>query len=537
MPRVTSNMRSVAMGQYSGVPLSHNVVPGVYRAYRAVTLAATVIVLCCALVVGHATNVTATNFMVNLVNTVIGIGGRDDPLSANIPAKLNGTVVPDGYNYDAIHYPASIELSKSTNVSAPLVYDAISGLSTGQIIVAGYSEGTLAAEKVKRQLAVSDSAPDASRLSFLEVASPFAANGGIFARFPGISVAFIVNNMGAAHATKYDTTYVINEYDPYADFPAYFNPIALANTLLGVWYAHPDVNYDSVVPGTTPAVTTTVTNSAGGTDTYVFVYNRNLPLLAPLRDLAAITRLTPLVKPVLDAIQPLLEVAINMAYTDRENKNPTAFTPFSLFTPIPKVIEALTQIPGALGQGLKNFVTDIKAEIKALQKQLTALATKLKALAATPNKTTGTATTVGAAAGASSTVAVTSASSVTAGPDVTSATTPKVKRDKMKKKDRVSADSDTPKHRSGKSTPDTDTAAVTDTAATTDTAKTPGRKGPGHRPAADSTSDNTTPATKPATASPAGKTSADRTTPRRPAKTAHPAGKSVGHNTSAKAAA
>lgn len=525
-------MRFVAMGQYSGVPLSHNVVPGVHRAYRAVILAATVIVLCCALVVGHATNVTATNFMVNLVNTVIGIGGRGDPISANIPAKLNGTVVPDGYDYDAIHYPASIQLSKSTDVSAPLVYDAISGLSTGQILVAGYSEGTLAAEKVKRLLAASDSAPDASRLSFLEIASPFAANGGIFARFPGISVPFIVNNMGSARATQYDTTYVINEYDPYADFPAYFNPIALANSLLGVFYAHPDVNYDSVVLGTTPSVTTTVTNSAGGTDTYVFVYNRNLPLLAPVRDLAAATYLTPLVKPVLDAIQPLLEVAINMAYTDRENKNPAAFTPFSLFTPIPKVIEALTQIPGALGQGLKNFVTDIKAEIASLRKQLTALATKLKALAATTKKTTGTATAVGAAAGATaaaaSTPAATSASDATAG---TTTTTPKVKRDK--KKVRASVDADTPKHRSDQATPDTDTATVTDTAAKADTVKTPGRKGSGHQPAADATSDNT----KPATASPTAKTTNDRTTPHRPAKTAHPAGKSLGHRASAGAAA
>jgi len=505
-----------------------------YRVYRTVTLAATVMVLCCALVVGHATNVTATNFMVNLVNTVIGIGGRGDPISANIPAKLNGTVVPDGYDYDGIHYPASIQLSKSTNVSAPLVYDAISGLSTGQIIVVGYSEGTLAAEKVKRLLAASDSAPDASRLSFLEIASPFAANGGIFARFPGISVPFIVNNMGSARATQYDTTYVINEYDPYADFPAYFNPIALANSLLGVFYAHPDVNYDSVVLGTTPSVTTTVPNTAGGTDTYVFVYNRNLPLLAPLRDLAAATYLTPLVKPVLDAIQPLLQVAINMAYTDRENKNPAAFTPFSLFTPIPKVIEALTQIPGALGQGLKNFVTDIKAELTSLRKQLTALATKLKALAATPKKATGTATAVGAEAGATaaatSTATATSAANATAGTDDSTPATPKIKRDK---KVRASVDADTPKHRPGTSTPDSDTATVTDTAATADTAKTPGRTGHRHQPATGATSDNT----KPATASPAAKTSDGKATPHRPAKTAHRPGKSVGHSASTKAAA
>ena len=401
------------MSQYAGVPLSHNVIP---RIYRAVTLTATVVLVCCALVAGHATNVTAANFMVNLINTVIGIGGRDDPISANIPAKLNGTVVPDGYDYDAIDYPASIQLSASTNISAPLLYSAISTRSTGQIIVAGYSEGTLAAEKVKRQLQASDWAPDASRLSFLMLASPFAANGGIFARFPGISVPFIVNNMGSTQPSEYDTTYVINEYDPYADFPAYFNPVALLNTLLGVWYAHPDVNYDSIVLGTTPSVTTTVVNSAGGTDSYVFVYNRNLPLLAPLRDLATATRLTPLVKPVLDAIEPLLDVVINMAYTDRQNLHPAAFTPFSLFTPIPTIIQALTQIPDAIAQGWHNFVTDIQAEITVLQ-------TQLKAPAATATKP---------ATSVASTKAVTAASESTSEttPDATSSFTSKSKQDK-----------------------------------------------------------------------------------------------------------
>lgn len=502
----------------AGVPLSHNVVPTIHRAYRAAALAATVVTLCCALVAGHATNITAANFMVNLVNTVIGIGGRGDPISANIPAKLNGTVVPPGYSYDGIDYPASLQLSASTNISAPLVYSAISALTSGQIIVAGYSEGTLAAEKVKRQLQASNSAPDASRLSFVEIASPFAANGGIFARFPGVSVPFIVNNMGSAQATNYDTTYVINEYDPYADFPAYFNPVALLNTLLGVFYAHPDVNYDSVVLGTTPSVTTTVVNSAGGTDTYVFVYNRNLPLLAPLRDLASATRLTPLVKPVLDAIEPLLDVVINMAYTDRENLHPAAFTPFSLFTPIPKLIGALTQVPGALGQGLKNFVTDIKAEIKSLQTRLQALATKLKSLAATAKKTDGTATTP-AAASAAPVAAAREASSSTS--DVASPIASKANKDKQ---DRKAAKKATARQRvdSDKTTTRADESSTPATGTASDEPKALAHKRTGHK-SSGSTASTTTAAD--------GKAS-----PRKPTKARHDSGHHSGHTASHTAA-
>ena len=59
---------------------------------------------------------------------------------------------------------------------------------------------------------------------------------------------------------QFDTTYYTNEYDPYADFPAYFNPLSLANSLVAVFYVHPDKYYDTITGSTT---TTVVPNSAG----------------------------------------------------------------------------------------------------------------------------------------------------------------------------------------------------------------------------------------------------------------------------------
>lgn len=373
------------------------------------------------LIIGQATNAT-TGLVVGLVNTVIGIGGRGDSQSANVPAKLNDTVVPSGYVYDPIVYPASIQLSQSTAVSAPLVYKAVIARPDQKLIVAGYSEGTLAAEAAKRQLVKNNSGPTAADLSFLMIASPFAGNGGIFARFPGISVPFIVNNMGPAQASPYPTTYVINEYDPYADFPAYFNPIALINTLLAVEYAHPDQYYNAVVPGTTPAITTTVTNSAGGTDTYEFIHNNTLPLLAPLSAGAAALRLTPLVKPVLDAIEPLLRVVIDMAYTDRINAHPAAFTPFSLFTPLPRIISALAAVPGAISQGINNFINDVRTELTP------AAATPSSALTPPPAMTTVSPTAVSSKSNTAKTPALKPvAAAVSPSPTQTSAQPPAAK--------------------------------------------------------------------------------------------------------------
>lgn len=340
------------------LPTSRPAVRGVPRVFL-------LFAMCCALLVGPATNIT-TGVFLGLIHTslgtVIGIGGRGDPTSANIPAKLNDTVVPPGYTYDPINYPASIQLSASTAISGPKTYDEI--LTRSQpIIVAGYSEGTLGAEFAKRRLLANGTGPLPSQLSFLMIASPFAPNGGIFERFPGISVPFIVGNMGPAAPSAYNSTFITNEYDPYADFPAYFNPLSLANSLLGVMYAHPDAYYDSYIPGTTPAIVTSVTNSAGGQDTYVFITNPDLPLLAPLRQGAGAIGLTPLVKPLLDAVEPLLRVLVDMGYTDRQNLSPEQKTPFSLFTPLPKIVEALTAIPGALQQGATNFITDLQSEL------------------------------------------------------------------------------------------------------------------------------------------------------------------------------
>jgi len=352
--------------------MSVQMLPATSPAVRGMPRVFLLVALCCALLVGPATNITSS-FVVGLMNTVIGIGGRGDPTSANIPAKLNHTVVPPGYTYLPINYPASIQLSASTTVSGPKVYNAITSRPGEQLIVAGYSEGSLGAEWAKRRLLANGTGPAPSQLSFVMIGSPFAGNGGIFERFPGINVPFIVNNQGPAAPSPYDTTFYTREYDPYADFPAYFNPLSLANSLLGVMYAHPDAYYDSYIPGTTPAIITVVPdNGAGGTDTYVFIKTPELPLLVPLRIGAGAIGLTPLVKPLLDAVEPLLRVLVDMGYTDRENLHPEKKTPFSLFTPLSKIVETLNAIPGALQEGADNFVDDIRSELH------------LPALAATP---------------------------------------------------------------------------------------------------------------------------------------------------------
>lgn len=313
-----------------------------------------------ALVLGHATNNTVMDAMVALTNTVIGAGGRGDTLGERVQQKLSATVQPAGYGYEGVHYPANYDLAGSRNVGVPAMHLALTAHSSeAHLIVAGYSEGSLVAERVRRDLQARpvgpNGAPSADQLSFVMIASPFAPNGGFYSRFPGLFIPFVIDPIGPSQPTRYDTTYHAIEYDVFGDFPAYFNPLAILNSALSLRYGHPDRYYDAIDPETTPHLEKEVVNSAGGTDTYILYRSPHLPLLGPIRELSSMLQLSLLTEPFLGAIEPLLRVLIDMGYTDRTYANANVNTPFSLFTPPDRIIKALLAVPGALHEGLMNF--------------------------------------------------------------------------------------------------------------------------------------------------------------------------------------
>lgn len=309
-----------------------------------------------ALVGGHALGPGGWRPVVALVNTVIGIGGSSDPLSERVPAKLNQTVVPPGDSYVGLEYPASLNLDRSVRVGMPVLHQELATTS-GTVLVAGYSLGALLVEQLKRDVAAADDPPSPLDLSFLQIATPFVPNGGIFARFPGIAIPNVVSPMGPGQPTQYDTTYIVNEYDLWGDFPAYFNPVAIVNAVLGHNYAHVDNWYDAVDPTDPDNHVKTVTDPiSGGTDTYILVPAPHLPLLGPLRDIAYHLGVSAPAERLLGLVEPLLRVIVDMGYTDRLNLNPEVRTPFSLITPPHKFVEALNAVPGALRQGLENLL-------------------------------------------------------------------------------------------------------------------------------------------------------------------------------------
>ena len=329
-----------------------------------------------ALVMGQATNNNADNANVRLAaanNAAIGIGGRGDPSSANIPAKLQGHAKPTGYSYAGVTYPAGFDIDNSVTAGVPTLdglvkFAALPAQNNQKIVVVGYSEGALVAERERRNLSNDAAAPPASQVSFVLIASANLPNGGIFSRLPGLNIPFFVSSNGPEEPSEYATTFVTNEYDPYADFPAYFNLLSLANTVAAIQYVHPDAYYDSVdydpvtgAAGPGVLVKTVARPDGNATETYVFVPTDHLPLLAPLREGFAALGLTPFTEPLLSSVEPLLRVGVDMGYTDRLNLDPGTAVEFSFFTPQAKIAEALAAMPGAIQQGQNNFTAGIAA--------------------------------------------------------------------------------------------------------------------------------------------------------------------------------
>lgn len=345
--------------------------PEKQRARKAVAAAATAAGLSGALVLGQALGHTIAEIDVDLANTVLGVGGRSDSLGVRIPDKLgDGQIGRPEWNgefeYLGIQYPADALFEPSMVEGAPTLTAAIFDPEIdGPIQVTSYSQGTLVAEQVKRNLATDPNRPAPTELSFLYIASPYLPNGGLFARFPGFRIPGVLPEFGPAEPTPYAETFVTNMYDPYADFPAYFNPVSIVNALMGIPFGHGDPYYNDVDLENLPEgsqVKEVHDEQNGTTDTYVLVYTPHLALLAPIRIASDALSLTPLTEPVLLAIEPLVRLVVDMGYTDRTYENADVPTRFRFITPPEKIIEALQGVPGALEKGVSDATDYIQGE-------------------------------------------------------------------------------------------------------------------------------------------------------------------------------
>lgn len=302
-------------------------------------------------------------------NAVIGIGGRGDTLGERIPNKFEGNYVPynGGYagpaadRYYPVAYSATLPIDTSVADGRQPLIDEVTAARTevgpsGTVYIVGYSEGSLVAENYKRELNAGTVDPGGN-IAFVYIAAPTVPNGGIYARFPNLGPLGLLGftSTGAAAPTPYDQTFITVEYDPIGDFPAYANPLSLANAAAGFFYLHGDPTPDTTDLNDPDAIIVTpIAKPGGGTDTYILVKTEHLPLLQPIRDVSLALNAVAFTEPVLGAIEPTLKLAVDMGYTDRDYSDPATPTRFSLITPPKRIAETIKQLPGALQEGADN---------------------------------------------------------------------------------------------------------------------------------------------------------------------------------------
>ncbi|OCB14128.1 PE-PPE domain-containing protein [Mycolicibacterium porcinum] len=315
-----------------------------------------------------STPTAAYSAAVRLIGTTIGVGPSFDGFGLSIPMFFYGSTVPEGDSFHTVPYPAQI------NVDIPIVSD-LPGLSDipywphslkrseqigagylqqdiantpadDKVTIIGMSQGTEVAEIVRAAMAKDPNyVANADNYEFVFIGDPYQPNGGILARFtswsdvPVLGDLFPLGRPGPSDS-PFKTTYYQNQYDGFADFPAYFNVLSIANAVAGILFQHVFPGYVLEHPDAANAVTTQVGNT-----TYVTL-PQYLPLLAPLRIPASVIGAERFV----DALDPVLRVFVEMGY-DR-TADPSQVKEFGWVTPPEKIHEALNELPAAFEQSL-----------------------------------------------------------------------------------------------------------------------------------------------------------------------------------------
>ena len=214
-------------------------------------------------------------------------------------------------------------------------------------MVFGYSQGAIIANIEKQKLA--DQYPkgtDAPNIDFVLIGDENLPNGGLAARFPGVTIPILnlTLNGPAPTDTQFHTTEFVRQYDGFADFPLYpVNVLADANAVLGFAYAH--TYYLAPSPGESPPIHT----QTGDTD-YYFYPTDDLPLFGPLRTLGV-------PEPVIDVVEPVVKVLVEQGY-DRSIPLGEP-TPARLIPPI-NPVKVTHDVVDAVGEGVHNAVALVK---------------------------------------------------------------------------------------------------------------------------------------------------------------------------------
>jgi len=224
------------------------------------------------------------------------------------------------------------------------------------IAVLGYSQSAIVSSLEMPQLLAQGVSN--SQVNFVLLGDPMNPNGGLLARFPGLTLPSLgLTFYGATPANAFPTVIYTLEYDGFADFPQYpIDFLSDVNALLGVIFVHG--NYAGLTGAQIGTAIQLPTQGATQT-TYDMIPTENLPLLDPVRSIPYIGN------PLADLLQPDLRYLVNWGYGNPAHGYSTGPanvpTPFGFLPPL----SATTVLGGDLVIGTQQGIAAAASDLYA----------------------------------------------------------------------------------------------------------------------------------------------------------------------------
>lgn len=228
----------------------------------------------------------------------------------------------------------------------------------GPTVVFGYSQSTRIAVIVKRSLIdyyeYNDwqGAPDVSFVLAADVNRP---NGGILARFTGLSIPFLgvtadgpaptnsCDSAGVCHLSTIDISF---QYDGFSDFPSHpLNVLADLNAVLGIAYEHG--YYPFYDPFT---LATTIDQGVYGDTRYYLMPATTVPILVPLQGILPASWITALDMP--------MRTVIEMGYSRDISPGEPVSAQWLRFSPLRDVITVAIAIATGIDDAIAQKTGD-----------------------------------------------------------------------------------------------------------------------------------------------------------------------------------
>lgn len=298
-----------------------------------------------------------------LRGTEIGDNPSDDDYEEFIGRMMTGADVDDPGSKTKVNYPASFFPVTTGYLTAPTfdtsVGEGLANLEESDVkdgdVIFGFSQGAVVASEYKRNHLHDE---DQKNVTYVLVENPDRPNGGILARFDGVSIPILgvtANGATPGDETSPKTIDISRQYDGWSDFPAYpLNVLADANAILGIYYLHGKTQSEVTAQDLEDAKTAGgiyYQNDESTNTEYYLIPTERLPLLMPFDGIVP--------DPILDAADPPLRVLVELGYDRSDYGKPTT----AGIAPAVNPVTVATDLAEATVQGANNGLAGSGASV------------------------------------------------------------------------------------------------------------------------------------------------------------------------------